>query len=121
MLGRIRDVQYAALAFVTAGVPSGALAQASTVGTAAANVMSQVTNVGKLAVAGAFLVGVIMVAGGLLKLKQASENQGQNPPYSAGLWRLALGAGLVALPALTSMLTQSGDLGATSITNASGF
>ena len=92
-----------------------------TIGTAATQIVTQVKNVGTLAVAGAFLIGVIMVAGGLMKLKQASENQGQNPPYSAGLWRLALGAGLVALPALTTMLTSSGQVGDVSITKASGF
>lgn len=93
----------------------------STVGEAAKSVLSQVTNVGKLAVGGAFLIGVIMVAGGLMKLKQAAENQGQNPPYSSGLWRLALGAGLVALPALTGMLTQSGGVGGVTISPATGF
>ena len=94
---------------------------ASTVGEAAKSVLSQVTNVGKLAVGGAFLIGVIMVAGGLMKLKAAAENQGQNPPYSSGLWRLALGAGLVALPALTGMLTQSGGVGGVTISPATGF
>jgi ABC-type spermidine/putrescine transport system permease subunit II len=98
-----------------------ALAGGTTIGQASTQIVTQVKNVGTLTVAGAFLIGVVMVAGGLMKLKQASENQGQNPPYSAGLWRLALGAGLVALPALTTMLTSSSQIGDVSITKASGF
>ena len=125
LLDSIRNAPYrlaASATVATFAAMDAAQAQGtSTVGEAAKTVLDQVTNVGKLAVGGAFLVGVIMVAGGLMKLKQASENQGQNPPYSSGLWRLALGAGLVALPALTSMLTQSGGVGSVNISNATGF
>ena len=125
LLDSIRNAPYrlaASATVATFAAMDAAKAQGtSTVGEAAKTVLDQVTNVGKLAVGGAFLVGVIMVAGGLMKLKQASENQGQNPPYSSGLWRLALGAGLVALPALTSMLTQSGGVGSVNISNATGF
>ena len=127
LLDSIRNAPYrlaASATVATFAAMDAAQAQgggSSTVGEAAKSVLDQVTNVGKLAVGGAFLVGVIMVAGGLMKLKQASENQGQNPPYSSGLWRLALGAGLVALPALTSMLTQSGGVGSVNISNATGF
>ena len=127
LLDTFRNAPYrlgAALTVATFAAMDSAMAQgggSSTVGEAAKSVLSQVTNVGKLAVGGAFLVGVIMVAGGLMKLKQASENQGQNPPYSSGLWRLALGAGLVALPALTGMLTQSAGVGGVTISNATGF
>ena len=125
LLDTFRNAPYrlgAAMTVATFAAMDSAMAQgSSTVGEAAKSVLSQVTNVGKLAVGGAFLVGVIMVAGGLMKLKQASENQGQNPPYSSGLWRLALGAGLVALPALTGMLTQSAGVGGVTISNATGF
>ena len=113
---------YALAAMATVLLLDAGEAQASgnTIGVIATKITSQVGNVGKLAVAGAFLIGVIMVAGGLMKLKQSSENQGQNPPYSAGLWRLALGAGLVALPALTGVLTTSAELGATPSMSAGG-
>ena len=109
---------------LTAAVAAGALLALSageamagkTVGDAAGEIVTQVRAVGQLTIASAMLIGIIMVAGGLMKLKQAADNQGQNPPYSAGLWRLALGAGLVALPALTTMLTESAQLKEVTIT-----
>jgi len=119
----LRNKFYSTLATGTVLAFSVADANASgkTIGQASTEIVSQVKNVGTLAIAAAFLLGIIMVAGGLMKLKQASENQGQNPPYSAGLWRLGLGAGLLALPALATMLTSSGSLDSVTMTKSSGF
>ncbi len=119
----LRDKLYGSLASAAAlAIATGeAHAQGSTIGDASTKVLAQVKNVGTLTIGASFLLGIVMVAGGLLKLKQASENQGQNPPYSAGLWRLALGAGLLALPALGQMLTASGQMDAAKMTNTTGF
>ncbi len=119
----LRDKIHVLLASAAAlAVATGeARANGKTIGDASQAVLNQVKQVGTLTIAGAFLMGIIMLTGGLLKLKQASENQGQNPPYSAGLWRLALGAGLLALPALGEMLTASAQLDSSKMTNTNGF
>jgi hypothetical protein len=130
MLTQIQNAHYKLLAMSTImamGFADSALAQAaggggaagaSTVGSAAQGMIQQVENVGKVSIAGAFLGGIYMLAGGLVKLKQASESQGQQTPYSAGMWRLALGGGLVALPALANMMTNSSGLSTVSMTAA---
>jgi hypothetical protein len=114
MLTKIRNAPYALMAAVTIAAMSGAddaqAATASNIGGVASGLMDQVANVGKVTIAGAFLGGIYMLAGGLIKLKQASESQGQQTPYSAGMWRLALGGGLVALPAMASVLTNTAGL-----------
>ena len=119
----LRDKIHVLLASAAAlAVATGeAHANGKTIGDASQAILNQVKQVGTLTIAGAFLMGIIMLTGGLLKLKQASENQGQNPPYSAGLWRLALGAGLLALPALGEMLTASAQLDSSKMTNTQGF
>ncbi|AOG03462.1 hypothetical protein [Bosea sp. RAC05] len=128
-VARLKNFYYAALAAITLEILSidGALAQAgggtaSTVGDAAQTVTKQVTNIGKLGVAGCFLVGIFMTGAGLMKLKEAAAAHGQGQvKYSDGIWRVAVGAGLAALPAVVNMTSNSGGLGGVSITNASGF
>jgi len=115
LLNSIRDYKYNVLALATVlAFTAEEAAAGPTAGKDIAGVAStafdQIKSVGELTLGASFLVGVIMVAGGLMKLKQSSENQGQNPPYSAGLWRLGLGAGLVALPAITTVMVKSGGL-----------
>ena len=110
IVAKIRNAPYSLLAMATVAAlaqTDEANAASSNVGTAAEQLLSQISNVGKVSIAGAFLGGIYMLAGGLVKLKQASESQGQQTPYSAGMWRLALGGGLVALPALANMMTQT--------------
>lgn len=125
---KLKNLQYTVMAAITVELFSIdlALAQsggtASTVGDAAATVTKQVTNIGKLGVAGCFLVGIFMTGAGLLKLKEAAANGGQGQvKYSDGIWRVAVGAGLAALPAVTNMVSNSVGTGGVSITNASGF
>jgi len=122
LLNSITDYKYNLLAAATLLALSAgeASAQATDIASVATKAMTQIKSVGTLTVGAAFLVGVIMVAGGLMKLKQSSENQGQNPPYSAGLWRLGLGAGLVALPAVTGVLVKSGGVSGAAIAASGG-
>ncbi len=122
-LSWIRDLPYAMLAAATVAAMDTESAHAqsgNTIGSIANTVTGQITNVGKLAVGGAFLGGVGLVATGLMKLKAASESNGQ-VKYSEGLWRMAVGAGLVAVPAVTGSLTQSASLGGVNIQNYNGF
>lgn len=115
---KIRNLPLAVAASATVLV---AEAQAQTVGDAADGMMDDIGNIGKLAVAGGFLAGLVMVATGLIKLKAAAESQGGQVKYSEGLWRVAVGAGLVAIPAFTGMLSETFGLGApASITDAGG-
>lgn len=118
---KVRDLPLAALVFVTMAQQEANAAAAGTVGDAASGLMDDVGNVGKLVVAGAFLGGLGLVGAGLLKLKQAAESNGGQVKYSEGLWRIAVGAGLVAIPAFTGMLAQTFGLGGVaSITDAGG-
>jgi hypothetical protein len=100
---------------------SASSSSGNTIGGIATNLTNQIANVGKLAVGGSFLAGVGFVAAGLMKLKQAADTQGQQVKYGEGLWRLAVGAGLVAVPAVTGTLTQTAGLGGVSISNYNGF
>jgi len=108
-LSKIRNAPYAILAAATVALySSSAVAEeGKTIGAAADTFKESLVSVGKLVVLGAVLGGVVMIGAGLMKLKQASDTQGQQTKYSEGLWRLAVGAGLVAIPALSGMLTAS--------------
>lgn len=124
-LEKIRTLPYLGLAVVTVhmmGAESAFAQQSTTVGDAAQTVTRQLTNIGKGLVAGCFLVGIGFAGAGLMKLKEAAAEQGRGQTkYSDGLWRIAVGAGLAALPAVVNMTSNSTGLGGVSITNASGF
>jgi hypothetical protein len=62
---------------------------------------------GKLVVAGLSLGGLLFVASGFHHLKHAAETSGQEVRYSEGIWRLLIGAALIAIPALVSMMTTT--------------
>lgn len=119
----LKDLHYKAAAMAVVAVWSAEAKAASgdNIGSVAQNVTDQLGNVGRLMVAGAFVGGLVMLASGLMKLKQAADTQGNQVKYSEGMWRVAVGAGLVAIPAFAGLLTQSLGLGEpASITDAGG-
>lgn len=63
----------------------------------------QLKSVSKVVTAGSFVAGIILIAGGLMKLKAAVDSQGQQVKYGDGLWRLALGSALCALPVIAGV------------------
>ena len=107
ILNKISDYKYNTLATATVALmmaPQDAKAQLQTgqgVGDVARTVEDNIGQIASLVVAGAFLTGIAFVAMGLMRLKAAVDSQGQQVKYSEGLWRLGLGAALVALPAVT--------------------
>ena len=107
LLNKISDAKYNALAAATVAIiaPQASNAQGLSGGTGiggvAENVEGNLSQIASLVVAGAFLGGIAFVAMGLMRLKAAVDSQGQQVKYSEGLWRLGLGAALVALPAVT--------------------
>ena len=113
IMNKIRDIPYAvaAAAAVSAMAAENANAAGTTVGDAAEAMNTQMTNVGKLLLAAFALGGIVMFATGFFKLKQASESP--QTKYSEGAWRIAVGAGLVAIPAVAAMLTGTFSLGDT--------
>lgn len=118
---KIRDLPYAlaASAIVAATFASTEAQAQTTIGQAANSLLTQTSSIGKLMLAGSAIGGIVMFATGLFKLKQASENP--QTKYSEGAWRILVGAGLVAIPAVAAMMTQSfslGDVG--SMTNNGG-
>jgi len=116
---KIRNAPYAILASATVALMAPPAKAQTTIKSAADGLTGQIGSVGSLVVLGAVLGGVVMIGAGLMKLKQASDTQGQQTKYSEGLWRLAVGAGLVAIPAFSGMLTQSLSLGDANFTGAS--
>lgn len=118
LFDKVRDLPYWVMASATIALTSeSALAAGSSdIAGAADTVTDQISAVGKLVVGGGFLGGLVMVAGGLMKLKQAADTQGQQVKYGDGLWRLGVGGGLVAIPAMTGMLSESLGLGSTGVT-----
>jgi hypothetical protein len=92
----------------------------ATVGTVADNLINQLGSVGKVCLAGSFCTGIVMFAGGLLRLKQAADSQGQQTRYSEGLWRLAAGTGLVAIPSVAGVLGSTFGLQPGTISSATG-
>jgi len=103
---RIKDAPCAVAAAAATALASGG-ASAQTVGALSEGVTEQFGAIGKLVMGGSFVAGIVMVAGGLMKLKQAVDSQGQQVKYGDGLWRLGLGAGLVGLPAVTGVMGES--------------
>lgn len=127
---KINDAKYNALAAVTVAImlaPKDAMAQSLNgsegAGEVASRVESNLKNIASLVVAGAFLVGIAFVAMGLMRLKAAVDSQGQQVKYSEGMWRLGLGAALVALPAVTGtgVGTLFGDSGGGEKSNLTGL
>jgi hypothetical protein len=121
-IDKVLNAPYAFAAMVTVAMMEANEAQAADkAGTIATDLTSQVGNIGKLMIAGSFLGGIVMLGSGLMKLKQAAESQGTQTKYSEGMWRVGVGAGLVAIPTFGSTLTNTFSLGDVSMTNASGF
>lgn len=111
LITKIRDFPYALAAAATVASlgPVSEASAASTIGTAAKSAFDQAGAVGKLLLALFALGGIVMFATGFFKLKQASENP--QTKYSEGAWRIAVGAGLVAIPAVAAIMTNSFSLG----------
>ena len=104
----IRNLPYAAVAAATvASAPPEA--EAGDLKGVASNVNENLGAVGELIIAGAFITGLVLVAAGLVKLKQAADTGGQQVKYGEGLWRLGIGVGLVSLSAIVGI--GSGTLG----------
>ena len=122
ILSKIRNAPYAILAAATvAAYSSPAFAETTNIGGAAKGLTDDLKSVGKLIVLGSVVGGVVMLGAGLMKLKQAADTQGQQVKYSEGMWRLAVGAGLVGIPALSGMLAQTIGLDAVGIKQAESF
>ena len=122
ILNKISDTKYAIAAAVTVAAMSAesAMAAGTTIGGAADNVGKQIGQLGKMTIAGMFLLGIVAIGAGLSKLKQAAETQGQQVKYSEGMWRIGIGAALVAIPAFSGMLSESIGLGSVTMTDKGG-
>lgn len=120
ILNKVRDAQYAFAASLAAAAMTADTAHADTAGDTALDLLGQLGSIGKLMTAGAFVGGIVMLGSGLMKLKQAAETQGQQVKYSEGMWRVGVGAGLVAIPAFGGMLTETFSLGSVTMTDRGG-
>lgn len=61
----------------------------------------------KMVVAGLALGGFIFLASGFHNLKRAGDTSGKEVRYSEALWRIAVGVGLIAIPALANIMTTT--------------
>jgi hypothetical protein len=120
IINKIGDMKYSIAATMTVAAMSASTANAATVGDTAGKVSTQIGQIGKMTIAGMFLLGIVAIGAGLSKLKQAAETQGQQVKYSEGMWRIGIGAALVAIPAFSGMLTSSFDLGTVTMTDRGG-
>jgi hypothetical protein len=121
ILNKVRDLNYTVAAAVAVAAMSSEQALAvEDIGGTAKNIAGQIGEVGKASVAGMFLIGVIAVGAGLAKLKQAAETQGQQVKYSEGMWRIGIGAALIAIPTFSGMLVASGGWGSVTMTDRGG-
>ena len=118
---RICDFPYYALAVVTtaAGAVVSGEAEAQTtqgIGGVANMFNANLLTLGKTVMGVSFLGGLGFVGSGLMKLKSASDSNGREP-YSPGIWRLGVGAGMVGLPAMAAIFrdTATGSSGVMSI------
>lgn len=98
-LNKIYDLPLYATTTALAAMTTTANAE-NNVGDVAEKLTGQLSSIGALVGGGAFLGGIFFIATGLFKLKQAADTQGQQVKYGDGVWRLALGSALVALPAV---------------------
>jgi hypothetical protein len=124
LITKIRDIPYALAAASTVAAlgVAGEANAANTIGTAAKSVFDQTSSVGKLALALFAVGGIFMFGLGFFKLKEASENP--QTKYSAGAWRIAVGAGLVAIPTVAAIMTNTfslGDPGSMSVQGGASF
>ena len=99
MIKSVLNLPLLATTTVMAAVSTAAHAQED-IGGLADNLTSQFGSLGKLIGGGAYLGGIFFIAAGIFKLKQAVDSQGQQVKYGDGIWRLALGSLLIALPAV---------------------
>ncbi|MCZ7860728.1 hypothetical protein O9X98_04860 [Agrobacterium salinitolerans] len=121
ILNKVHDTKYAIAAAITvAAMPVESAAATENIGGTAKGIADQIGEIGKMTVAGMFLLGLVAIGAGLSKLKQAAETQGQQVKYSEGMWRIGVGAALVAIPAFSSMLVASGGWGSVTMTDRGG-
>jgi len=99
-------------ALIFSAQSASAQEKAGNVGDIADKLETQLGSVGKVIGAGAFVAGLAFVAMGLMRLKAAVDSQGQQVKYSEGVWRIVVGVGLVALPAVIGIGQGTFGLGA---------
>lgn len=102
---KIRDLPLVAMTFVAATVATSASAadNAGNVGDVAKSLSDQVKNFGTLIGGASFVAGLAFVMMGLMRLKAAVDSQGQQVKYGEGIWRIVVGVGLAALPAVIKL------------------
>lgn len=107
-ISRVKDkIVYGVPAAVTVFMMSESAFAQQKLGDIASNVKGQLGAVGDLVTVGSFIGGLVLAAAGLMKLKQAADTQGQQVKYGEGIWRLAVGSGLVAIPAVVKVGTAT--------------
>ncbi len=107
LAGRVSALQTRALAALTVAALTGLSGEAaaqSSAGGIANTVSNSLTGMGNLLLGGAFLGGVALCGAGLLKVKEVSDSDGRDS-YGPAIWRLGVGGGLVALPALSGAMS----------------
>ena len=118
MLNKIRNypltvaTKVMAATLVFSAQSASAQENSGNIGDIANTLETQLGSVGKVVGAGAFVAGLAFVAMGLMRLKAAVDSQGQQVKYSEGVWRIVVGVGLVALPAVIGVGQGTFGLGA---------
>jgi hypothetical protein len=103
----IKDAPYALAAFIAVNSTMATEAMAGQgISGKVTTWTQQVRSVAGFLLLGGALIGVVLIITGLLKLKQASESNGQIK-YSDGLWRLGIGSALLVAWPLSGTMTET--------------
>lgn len=119
LFNRIASAPYAILAALTIAMMTTE-AHATNVGGVANTLTSQISNIGKFVVGAGALGGVFFLVAGLFRLKAHSDNP-QQTKLGEAVWRIIVGTGLLAIPALATMMTGTFGVQATAVTPSAAF
>ncbi|MHA6346402.1 DUF6750 family protein [Roseivivax sp. CAU 1761] len=105
VFSKIKNAPLAAVTGVMAAFYAGqASAQEATLGDIASDLDGMMESFGTLALSASFVAGVAFVGLGLARLKAAVDSQGQQVKYGEGIWRIAIGSAMVAVPAVITVM-----------------
>jgi uncharacterized membrane protein len=124
IINAIRDKQYLLMATVSMAVLNVVDAEAAAgtdIGDVASGLKTQLNAVGTAINYGMFAAGIFFVGAGLMKMKAAADSNGQQVKYGEGAWRLVVGAGLCAIPAVAGLFQATGGISGGTIKDANGF
>lgn len=107
---RLPAARYGVVAFATVMALDARDAFAQTIGENVNELGDDLSAIGKFTLAGSFLLGVVLIIQGIMKLIESHNTEGRTK-LSAGFWRLGLGAIGMGIGVFSGVLTNTLGLG----------